>query len=167
MHLPSNRYNWSLSEWLAKWDVTLSCQLITKWGERAGLGFIMSTTLVTLGRATALSCYKLQWSGNYIRFSHQRPDTRYGEMCTDFWPRGWTSLCPLADINNIQGAHLTAVVTHTFFGSFIFPTHLVLASPFNDEQIQTGTYNHTYGEFRVSSPPNSSVFGMLERKAHL
>lgn len=60
------RYNWPPLRSGLPSETSLCHASSSPSGERAGLGFIMSTALVTMGWAAALSCYKLQWSGNYI-----------------------------------------------------------------------------------------------------
>ena len=119
---------------------------------------------MTLGWATVLSCYKLV-SGIFLNLLDQKLVAVFRKMCTDF-----DSVAKRVNMLfwTVSMALRCLLQWHWFiYYSFnLFSLHICF-SPSENEYKYTDTYSHTYGEFRVSSPPDLNVFGMLELMAHI
>lgn len=123
-HRLVNLCNWSLTEWLAKWDVTSPCQLITKWGE-SGFRF-HNEHPHWLPRDEPQCCPVINcWSVSYITFFflHQQPEA----LCVN--PVNIFVL-----INNILAA---VMMKHLiWFDLFIhFPQHIWCSPAHQGERI--------------------------------
>lgn len=125
MHRLVNLCNWSLTEWLAKWDVTSPCQLITKWGEN-GFRF-QNEHPHWLPRDEPQCCPVINcWSVSYITFFFA--STTWSTLC-----KSSEYLC--ANINNILAAVMMKhLIWFDFICSFIFPNTFDAHQPIRERE---------------------------------
>lgn len=124
-HRLVNLCNWSLTEWLAKWDVTSPCQLITKWGE-SGFRF-HNEHPHWLPRDEPQCCPVINcWSVSYITFLFA--STTWSTLCK-------SSECLCANINNILAAVMMKhLIWFDLICSFIFPNTFDAHQPIRERE---------------------------------